>query len=128
MERLYRIEIDVLLDDRLRHRVIQAAREDYEKSEGYFTPEAGEDVRIPAEEFVVDTKTAFLEIAESGFRAVLPYMEPKALRCVSKRVLKSSLSCTSAGNHQNSGVFRDHLNRCGSCGSTLLKEWWNRGR
>jgi len=81
MERLYRIEIDVLLDDRLRHRVIQAAREDYEKSEGYFTPEAGEDVRIPAEEFVVDTKTAFLEIAESGFRAVLPYIEPKALRC-----------------------------------------------
>ena len=82
MERLYRIEIDVLLDDRLRHKVIQAAREDYEKSEGYYWPaEEGERVRIPAEEFVVDTKTAFLEIAESGFRAVVPEIEPRAFRC-----------------------------------------------
>jgi hypothetical protein len=81
MERLYRIEIDVLLDDRLRHKVIQAAREDYDKSEGYWTPEGGESVRIPAEDFVVDTKTAFLEIAESGFRAVVPEIEPRAFRC-----------------------------------------------
>ena len=81
MERLYRIEIDVLLDGRLRHKVIQAAREDYEKSDGYWTPEAGDTVRIPAEEFVVDTKTALLEIAESGFRAVVPDIEPHALRC-----------------------------------------------
>jgi hypothetical protein len=81
MERLYRIEIDVLLDDRLRHKVIQAAREDYEKSEGYWTPEEGETVRIPADEFVVDTKTAFLEIAESGFRAVVPEIEPHVFRC-----------------------------------------------
>jgi len=29
MERLYRIEIDVLLEDRLRSKVIQAARDDY---------------------------------------------------------------------------------------------------
>jgi hypothetical protein len=81
MERLYRIETDVLLDDRLRHKVIQAAREDYEKSEGYWTAEDGERVRITAEEFVVDTKTAFLEIAESGFRAVVPEIEPRAFRC-----------------------------------------------
>ncbi len=81
MERLYRIEIDILLDDRLRHKVIQAAREDYEKSEGYWTEEDGVRVRIPAEEFVVDTKTAFLEIAESGFRAVVPKIEPRAFRC-----------------------------------------------
>ena len=82
MERLYRIEIDVLLDDRLRHKVIQAAREDYEKSDGYYWPaEEGEGIRIPAEEFVVDTKTAFLEIAESGFRVVVPEIEPRAFRC-----------------------------------------------
>ena len=81
MERLYRIEIDVLLDDRLRHKVIQAAREDYEKSDGYWTPEEGGAVRIPAEEFVVDTRTAFLEIAESGFRVVVPEIEPRAFRC-----------------------------------------------
>ena len=99
MERLYRIEIDVLLDDHLRHKVIQAAREDYEKSEGYWTPDEGERVRIPAEEFVVDTKTAFLEIAESGFRAVVPEIEPHAFRCgiedgaEVRRVLRVRRSC-----------------------------------
>ena len=81
MERLYRIEIDVLQDDSLRHKVIQAARKNYEKSEGYWTEEEGERVRIPAEEFVADTKTAFLEIAESGFRTVVPEIEPHAFRC-----------------------------------------------
>ena len=65
----------------MRHKVIQAPREDYDKSEGYWTAEEGERVRIPAEEFVVDTKTAFLEIAESGFRAVVPEIEPHAFRC-----------------------------------------------
>jgi hypothetical protein len=60
MERLYRIEIDVFLDDRMRSKVIQAAREDYRNSAGVWTVEDGEKVRITAEEFVVDTKTAFL--------------------------------------------------------------------
>ena len=81
MERLYRIEIDVFLDDRMRSKVIQAAREDYRNSDGAWTVEDGEKVRITAEEFVVDTKTAFLEIAESAFRTVLPDIEPHALRC-----------------------------------------------
>ncbi len=81
MERLYRIEIDVFLDDRMRSKVIQAAREDYRNSDGVWTVEDGEKVRITAEEFVVDTKTAFLEIAESGFRTILPDIEPHCLRC-----------------------------------------------
>jgi hypothetical protein len=81
MERLYRIEIDVFLDDRMRSKVIQAAREDYRNSDGVWTVENGEKVRITAEEFVVDTKTAFLEIAESAFRTILPDIEPHALRC-----------------------------------------------
>src|SRR5581483_8128508 len=81
MERLYRIEIDVFLDDRLRSRVIQAARENYRNSDGVWGVENDENVRIIAEEFVVDTKTAFLEIAESGFRTILPDVEPHCLRC-----------------------------------------------
>jgi len=68
MERLYRIEIDVLLEDRLRSKVIKAAREDYRNGDPVFAVENGENVKMTAEEFVVDTKTAFLEIAESGFR------------------------------------------------------------
>jgi hypothetical protein len=81
MERLYRIEIDVLLEDRLRSKVIQAAREDYKNGEAVFAVENGEKVKMTAEEFVVDTKTAFLEIAESGFRAILPDIEPHCFRC-----------------------------------------------
>lgn len=81
MERLYRIEIDVLLDDRMRTRVIQAARDDYRNSGGYWTEYDGEKVRIAAEELVVDTKTAFLEIADSAFRMILPEIAPHALRC-----------------------------------------------
>lgn len=67
--------------DRMRSKIIQAAREDYRNSDGVWTVENGEKVRITAEEFVVDTKTAFLEIAESAFRTILPDMEPHALRC-----------------------------------------------
>ncbi len=44
MKRLYRIEIDVFLDDRMRSKVIQAAREDYRNSDGVWTVENGEKV------------------------------------------------------------------------------------
>jgi len=81
MERLYRIEIDVILDDRLRSKVIQAAREDYRNGDAVFAVENGANVEMTAEEFVVDTKTAFLEIAESGFRTILPDIEPHCFRC-----------------------------------------------
>jgi hypothetical protein len=81
MERLYRIEIDVLLEDGLRSKVIQAAREDYRNGDPVLAVENGENVKMTAEEFVVDTKTAFLEIAESGFRTILPDIEPHCFRC-----------------------------------------------
>jgi len=81
MERLYRIEIDFVLDDRLRSKVIQAARADYRNGDAVFAVENGENVEMTAEEFVVDTKTAFLEIAESGFRAILPDIEARCFRC-----------------------------------------------
>jgi hypothetical protein len=81
MERLYRIEIDVFLDDRLRSKVIQAARDDYRNGDSVWAVENGEKVKITAEEFVFDTKTAFLEIAESGFRTILPDIEPHCFRC-----------------------------------------------
>jgi hypothetical protein len=43
--------------------------------------EDGKFVEISAEEFVVDTKTAFLELAESAFRCALPDIEPEAFSC-----------------------------------------------
>jgi len=92
MERLYRIEIDVLLDDRRRSKVIQAAREDYRKGDPVFAVENGENIQMTAEEFVVDTKTAFLEIAESGFRMILPDIEPHRFSCgIEKGVAASPL-------------------------------------
>ena len=81
MVRLYRIELDVFLDDRMRSRVIQAARDLYNNSEGAWTEEGGQTVRITAEEFVADTKAAFLELAHSALRAALPEIEPHMFRC-----------------------------------------------
>jgi hypothetical protein len=81
MSKLYRIEIDVVLEDRMRSKVIQAAREHYKNSDGAWTEEDGQMVRIAAEEFVADTRTAFLELTEAGFRTALPGVEPQAFRC-----------------------------------------------
>lgn len=81
MAKLYRIEIDVFLDDRLRSKVIQAAREHYRNTEGAWTEDDGQMVKISAEEFVVDTKTAFLELTAAAFRMALPEIEPYAFRC-----------------------------------------------
>jgi len=81
MSTLYRIEIDIRIDNRMRTKVIQTAREDYRKSPFAWTLEDGKLVEISAEEFVVDTKTAFLELAESAFRSALPGIEPDAFRC-----------------------------------------------
>jgi hypothetical protein len=81
MSTVYRVEIDVRIDNRTRTKVIQTAREDYRKSPFAWTLVDGKLVGISADEFVVDTKAAFLELAESAFRSVLPDIEPDAFRC-----------------------------------------------
>jgi hypothetical protein len=81
MTRLYRIEIDVFLDDAMRTKVIKAARDRYQNVGGAWTEENGHKVRIPADEIVVDTKTAFIELAESAFCSALPGIEPHAVSC-----------------------------------------------
>ena len=82
MSTVYRIEIDIRIDNpHMRTKVIQTAREDYRKSPFAWTLEDGKLVEISAEEFVVDTKTAFLELAESASRSALPGIEPDAFRC-----------------------------------------------
>ena len=43
MERLYRIEIDVLLDDRLRSKAIRAARDDSRNADAVFAVGNGEE-------------------------------------------------------------------------------------
>jgi hypothetical protein len=81
MSTVYRIEIDIRIDNRTRTKVIQTAKEDYRKSPFTWTLEDGKPVEISAEEFVVDTKAAFLELAESAFRSVLPDIESDRLSC-----------------------------------------------
>jgi len=61
--------------------LIQTAREDYRKNRFAWTVEDGKFVETSAEEFVVDTKTAFLELAESAFFTVLPDIEPDRFSC-----------------------------------------------
>lgn len=88
MSTVYRIEIDIRIDNRMRTKVIHTAREDYRKRPFAWTLEDGKLVEISAEEFVVDTKTAFLELAESAFRSALPGIEPDAFRCGAEPEIK----------------------------------------
>ena len=80
MSTVYRIEIDIRIENRTRTKVIQTAGEDYRKSPFAWTLEDGKFMEISAEEFVIDTKTAFLELAESYFRSVLPGIEPDGVQ------------------------------------------------
>jgi len=117
MMRLYRIEIDVFLDDRLRTKVIEIARADYEKSGGAWTEEDGQEVKVPVDEIVGDTKTAFLELAESLFRSALPCVEPHAFRCgvvddateVKKCAIAGRTKCARSDRRANRGVTRKLL-------------------
>ena len=81
MTKLYRIEIDVFLDDGMRAGLIADARKHYRRSGGARTEEKGREVMIPADEFVVDTNNALLVFVESAFRSALPGIEPHAFRC-----------------------------------------------
>jgi hypothetical protein len=56
MSTVYRIEIDIRIDNRTRTKVIQTAREDYRKSPFAWTLEDGKPVEISAEEFVMSRR------------------------------------------------------------------------
>ena len=92
MAKLYRIEIDVVLEDRLRSKVIQAAREPDENSDSAWAEEDGQMVRITAEEFVADSKTAFLELTQAAFRTAFPEIEPQLSDAVLKNLLTNELT------------------------------------
>ena len=97
MAKLYRIEIDVFVNNRIRTKVIEAARNDYRNGEGIWTVEGGQNVKIPVDEFVVDTKTAFLQLAESAFRSILPGIEPHAFSCGVVKGVSNAKSRMAAG-------------------------------
>lgn len=81
MTKLYRIEIDVFLDDGMRAGFIAAARKHYRNTGGAWTREKGRHVSIPANEIVVDAQNAFIVLVESVFRLGLPGVQPHAFRC-----------------------------------------------
>ena len=110
MSTVYRIEIDIRIDNRTRTKVIEAAREDYRKSPFAWTLVDGRPVEISAEEFVVDTKTAFLELAESAFRSVLPDIEPDRFSC---GLAEPELKTRGSGGGRPSLISRRCRNRSG---------------
>ena len=82
MSNLYRIEIDMVIENRMRTKIIQAARErlpsrarspGLRKTAGWW--------KFQLKNSSPDTKTAFLELAESAFRSVLPDIEPDRFSC-----------------------------------------------
>ena len=81
MANLYRIEIDVVLEDEKKNAFVEAARKHYEAAGGAWTEKSGRRALIPSEQFVDDPESAFLELVESAFRAELSGIEPQAFRC-----------------------------------------------
>lgn len=81
MATLYRIEIDLVLEDEMENALVEAAREHYQAAQDAWTEESGRRVIIPSEEFVDGPESAFLELVESAFRGELPSIEPQAFRC-----------------------------------------------
>jgi hypothetical protein len=69
--------------------------------------ENGENVKMTAEEFVVDTKTAFLEIAESGFRMILPDIEPHRFSWGIEKASLIDVHCLSPKARKSGGIAAD---------------------
>jgi hypothetical protein len=78
---LYRIEIDVVLDDAMTDALVETAREHYQASEGAWTEESGTRRLIPKDEHINDPESAILELVESAFPEDLPGIEPRAFKC-----------------------------------------------
>jgi hypothetical protein len=81
MKKLYRIEIDVLLDDASKRCLVEKARRQYDNGAGAWTVEAGIERIMSKEEFIDDCDAAILELLETALRSALPGLEPQALRC-----------------------------------------------
>ena len=67
MSTVYRIEIDIRIENRTRTKVIQTATEDYRKSPFAWTLEDGKFVEISAEEFVIDTRQRLQNLPSRRF-------------------------------------------------------------
>ena len=77
---IYRIEIDVALDEGMTGVILEATRKSYQGCQDARTEEFGEQVMISPEDFIEDAESALLELVHSAFPD-LPGVEVHALKC-----------------------------------------------
>ena len=81
MRALYRIEIDLLLDERMATQVLERARKVYKATGSAVQKNGGRDVIVSAEGFIDGPDSALLELLDESVRSILPEVELCALRC-----------------------------------------------
>jgi hypothetical protein len=81
MRALYKIEIDLLLDECMVGQVLERARNVYRDTGGAIQKNGGRDVIVSPEEFIEGPDDALLELVDESVRSGLPEVELCALRC-----------------------------------------------
>jgi hypothetical protein len=94
MRALYKIEIDLFLDESMVDQVLKRAREVYRANGAAVQKNEGRDVIVSAERFIEGPDDALLELLDESVRKDLPEVELYALRC--KREPEPSLNRTLA--------------------------------
>jgi hypothetical protein len=81
MRALYKIEIDLFLDESMVGYVLERARKLYRATGGAVQKNEDRDVIVSAEGFIEEPDDALLELLDESVRTGLPEVELCALRC-----------------------------------------------
>jgi hypothetical protein len=81
MRALYKIEIDLFLDENMVAPVLERARKVYRATGGAIQENGRRDVIVSAEGFIEGPDDALLELLDESVRTGLPEVELCALRC-----------------------------------------------
>ena len=81
MRALYKIEIDLFLDESMVGYVLERARKLYRATGGTVQKNEDRDVIVSAEGFIEEPDDALLELLDESVRMGLPEVELYALRC-----------------------------------------------
>jgi hypothetical protein len=81
MRALYKIEIDLFLDESMVGHVLERARKLYRATGGAVQKNEDRDAIVSAEGFIEEPDDALLELLDESVRTGLPEVELCALRC-----------------------------------------------
>ncbi len=78
----YRIEIELVVEDKDESAILDAAKRQYLSGPQAWAEENGRRVLISAEDFIPDIESALLELVDANFQSTVPNVEPLAFGCI----------------------------------------------